>query len=87
VVIGVSKDKPEAQAKFKEKYELPFPLLADVDTIVMQAYGVWKEKNMYGKRSMGCERTTFVIDEAGKIAGVWPKVKVDGHAVDVLANL
>lgn len=85
--MGVSKDKPEAQAKFRKKYELPFPLLADADTKVMQAYGVWQEKNMYGKITMGCVRTTFVIDESGKIAGIWPKVKVDGHAADVLAKL
>ncbi len=83
----MSKDKPEAQAKFKKKYELPFPLLADTETKVMQAYGVWKEKNMYGKITMGCVRTTFVIDEAGKIAGIWSKVKVDGHAADVLDQL
>jgi peroxiredoxin Q/BCP len=87
VVLGISPDKPATQAKFKEKYHLPFPLLSDPDHKVAQAYGVWKAKTMYGKKTMGIERTTFVIDEEGKIAKIFPKVKVDGHAAEVLAAL
>jgi peroxiredoxin Q/BCP len=87
VVLGISPDKPATQAKFKEKYQLPFPLLSDPDHKVAQAYGVWKAKTMYGKKTMGIERTTFVIDEEGKIAKIFPKVKVDGHAAEVLAAL
>ena len=86
-MVGISPDPPKAQAAFKEKYGLPFPLLCDVDKTVAQAYGVWKEKNMYGKKVMGIERTTFVIDETGKIAKVFPKVKPEGHAAEVLAVL
>jgi peroxiredoxin Q/BCP len=86
-VVGISPDTPSAQAKFKEKYSLPFPLLCDVDKKVAEAYGVLKEKNMYGKISLGIERTTFVIDGAGKIQKIFPKVKVDGHAEEVLAAL
>ena len=87
VVLGISPDTPKAQASFKEKEGLPFRLLCDVDKKVAQAYGVWKEKNMYGKKVMGIERTTFVIDEKGKIAKIFPKVKPDGHAAEVLAAL
>ena len=86
-VVGVSPDTPEAQAKFKKKYDLPFQLLCDVEHSMAQDYGVWKEKNMYGKKSMGIERTTFVIDANGKIAKIFPKVKVEGHAAEVLAAL
>jgi len=86
-VIGVSPDEPERQAKFKEKYELPFKLLSDVDHKMAQDFGVWKEKNMYGKKVMGIERTTFVIDAKGKIKKIFLKVKVDGHAAEVLAAL
>ena len=86
-VVGISPDEVEAQEKFKTKYSLPFPLLADVGHKVAEAYGVWKEKNMYGKKSMGIERTTFVIDAAGKIKKIFPKVKVEGHADEVLAAL
>jgi peroxiredoxin Q/BCP len=87
VVLGISPDTPKAQAGFKEKQNLPFPLLCDVDNTVAQAYGVWKEKNMYGKKVMGVERTTFVIDEKGRIAKIFPKVKPVGHAAEVLAAL
>ena len=66
-MVGVSPDKPAAQAKFKQTYDLPFPLLADAEKAAAQAYGVWKEKNMYGKKVMGIERTTFVIGPDGKI--------------------
>ena len=86
-VVGVSPDSPSAQAKFKEKYSLPFTLLCDEDKKVADAYGVLKEKNMYGKIVLGIERTTFLIDSAGKIQKIFPKVKADGHAEEVLAAL
>jgi peroxiredoxin Q/BCP len=87
VVLGISPDTPKAQTGFKEKQGLNYPLLCDVDKTVAKAYGVWKEKNMYGKKVMGIERTTFIIDEAGKIAKIFPKVKPAGHAAEVLAAL
>ena len=86
-VIGVSPDTPAAQAKFKEKFDLIFPLLCDVERGMATDYGVLKEKNMYGKKVMGIERTTFLIDEAGKIQKIFPKVKPDGHAEEVLYEL
>jgi peroxiredoxin Q/BCP len=85
VVLGISKDTPKAQTGFKEKQHLPFTLLCDVDHKAVQDYGVWKEKNMYGKKVMGIERTTFVIDEQGKIQKIFSKVKPEGHAGQVLA--
>ena len=85
VVIGISKDKPAKQAKFRAKYGLTCLLGADDESDVCEQFGVWKEKSMYGKTYMGIQRASFVMDEAGKIAAVWPKVKVDGHAQDVLA--
>ena len=78
---------PSAQAKFKEKYDLPFTLLADEDKAAAEAYGVWKEKNMYGKKVMGIERTTFVIGADGKIEKIYDKVKAQGHAAAVLEDL
>jgi peroxiredoxin Q/BCP len=87
VVIGVSPDTPAKQAKFKAKYGLPFPLLADEEKAAAQAYGVWKEKNMYGKKSMGIERTTFIIGADGRIEKIYAKVKAQGHAAKVLENL
>jgi peroxiredoxin Q/BCP len=87
VVLGISADTPEKQKKFKEKYDLPYTLLADTDKKVCTAYGVMKEKSMYGKKFMGIERTTFVIDGNGKIARIFSKVKPEGHAEDVLASL
>jgi peroxiredoxin Q/BCP len=84
VILGISPDDSKSHAKFAEKFALPFPLLADVDHKVAEAYGVWKEKMNYGKTYMGIERTTFVIDKAGKIAKVFPKVKVDDHSDKVL---
>ncbi len=75
------------QALFKKKYDLPFPLLCDPDHKMAEAYEVWKEKNLYGKTVMGIERTTFIIDAAGKIKKIFPKVKVEGHAEQVLAAL
>ncbi len=86
-VIGISPDEPGAQAKFKSKFELTFPLLADTEKSAARAYGVWVEKNMYGKKSMGIERSTFVIGEDGKILKVYRKVKADGHAEQVLADI
>ena len=86
-MIGISKDSVAAQAKFKAKYELPFTLLSDPDGAVCNAYDVIKDKSMYGKIFKGIERTTFVIDEQGKIAKIYPKVKVDGHAHAVLEDL
>ncbi|HZS51375.1 MAG TPA: thioredoxin-dependent thiol peroxidase [Bryobacterales bacterium] len=80
VVLGVSVDSAASHAKFKSKYGLPFPLISDEDHKIVEAYGVWKEKSMYGKKYMGTERTTFLIDEKGKIARIYEKVKVDGHA-------
>jgi peroxiredoxin Q/BCP len=87
VVLGVSTDTVESHEKFVEKYELPFPLLADEDHTVAETYGVWVEKNLYGKKSMGIARTTFLIDKTGKIAAIWPKVKVDGHIREVIKQL
>jgi peroxiredoxin Q/BCP len=86
-VIGVSPDKPSAQAKFKEKYDLPFTLLADEEKAAAQAYGVYQEKNMYGKKVMGIVRTTFVIGPDGRIEKIYNKVKAQGHAAEVLAGL
>jgi peroxiredoxin Q/BCP len=85
VIVGVSPDATKAQAKFKDKFDLPFTLLADTEHRAAEAYGVWKEKSMYGKKYMGIERTTFVIGADGKIKKIFPKVKVDGHAEEVLA--
>jgi len=86
-VVGVSPDGPAAHKKFAEKYQLPFTLVADPDKEACQSYGVWKEKNMYGKKSMGVERTTFLIDSAGIVRKVFPRVKVDGHSDKVLEAL
>ena len=87
VVLGVSADSAESHKKFSAKYKLPFPLLSDESTEVLQKYGVWKEKSMYGKKFMGIERTTVLIDSEGKVAKLYPKVKVEGHAAEVLADL
>jgi peroxiredoxin Q/BCP len=84
-VLGISGDTPAAQLKFKQKYKLPFPLLADADKKVCNAFGVIKEKYMYGKKVMGIARTTFVIGPEGKITKVFENVKPDGHAEEVLA--
>lgn len=85
VIYGVSPDDLKSHGKFINKFSLPFHLLADTDHAIAEKYGVWVEKSMYGKKYMGIERTTFVIDSAGKIAKVFPKVKVDGHSDEVLA--
>lgn len=84
-VIGVSRDTVAKHDKFKAKYELPFTLGSDERGAVTEAYGVWVEKTMYGRKSMGIERSTFLIDGNGVIRGVWRKVKVPGHVEDVLA--
>ena len=87
VVIGVSRDSVESHRQFAEKYKLPFILLSDPELRAIQAYGVWQEKKLYGKSSMGVVRTTFIIDESGMITEVMPKVKPDTNAADVLALL
>ena len=87
MIVGLSPDKPEAQEKFATKYGLPYAFAADPDHAIAEAYGVWKEKSMYGRTYMGIERSTFVVDAQGKIASVWRKVKVVGHAEEVLGSL
>ena len=87
VIIGVSKDSVEKHNKFKSKYCLPFTLASDENSTVCEAYGTWVEKNMYGKKYMGVQRDTFLINKKGKVVKVWRKVKVDGHVDDVLGEL
>ena len=84
VVLGISRDTPKAQKKFQEKYDLPYPLLADVDEKVCNQFDVLKEKNMYGKKVMGIERTTFLIGPDQRLLKIFPKVKPEGHAEEVL---
>ncbi|MEX0613483.1 MAG: thioredoxin-dependent thiol peroxidase [Pirellulales bacterium] len=89
-VLGISADSIESHQKFRDKHDLNFPLLADVDHTVAEKYGAWREKNLYGKKSMGIQRSTFLIDADGKVAKVWKAVKVDGHdqqVLDALAKL
>lgn len=86
-IIGISTDSVESHKKFAEKYKLPFNLLSDEKKEVVEKYGVWKEKNMYGKKYMGIERTTFIIDPSGKIRNIFPKVKVDDHNKEVMEAL
>jgi peroxiredoxin Q/BCP len=87
VVLGISRDTVKAQKKFKEKYDLPYTLLADPDEVVCNQFGVMKDKNMYGKKVRGIERTTFVIGPDQKLLKIFPKVKPEGHAEEVLAAL
>jgi peroxiredoxin Q/BCP len=87
VLLGISPDTPKAQKKFQDKFQLPFTLLADADKKVAIAFDVLKEKNMYGKKVMGVVRTTFIIGPDGKIQRIFPKVKPEGHAAEVLAYL
>jgi len=87
VILGISADPIESHLKFQAKHKLPFELLSDPEAATSKAYGVWKQKNLYGKKFLGIERTTFVIDKTGRIAQIYPKVKVDGHVADVLAFL
>jgi peroxiredoxin Q/BCP len=86
-VVGVSPDDVKSHKKFADKYELPFTLVADPDQAICQQYGVWQEKTMYGRTSMGVVRTTFVIDAEGVVRQVFPRVKVDGHSDAVLETL
>ena len=83
----MSKDSIKSHKKFSDKLELPFVLLADTELAMNQDFGVWKEKKMYGKTFMGTERTTFLLDEEGTILRIWPKVKAEGHAEEVLEAL
>lgn len=87
VVIGVSPDDTKSHNKFKDKYELPFTLLSDETKTMLNDYGVWQEKSMYGRKYMGVVRTTFIIDEKGKIEKIYEKVKVPGHIDEILQQL
>lgn len=87
VVLGISPDSPSSHQKFIAKYQLPFPLLSDPDHTIAEKYGVWQEKTLYGKTTKGIVRTTFIIDSTGKVRKVFPKVKVQGHAEEVIAAL
>jgi peroxiredoxin Q/BCP len=89
-VVGVSKDSVESHCKFRDKHKLKVPLLSDPDGKVIEAYGAWGEKNMYGKKSLGIIRTTVIVDPDGKVAKIFPKVRVDGHVdkvLDAIADL
>ena len=87
VVLGVSKDSVKSHDKFVEKFDLPFLLLADEDAAIAKAYGVWGQKTFMGRKFMGMHRVTFLIDEKGRIKKVWPEVKLEAHAAEVLAAL
>jgi thioredoxin-dependent peroxiredoxin len=84
-IVGISKDSVRAHDKFKQKYALPFTLASDESGEVCEKYGVWVQKSMYGRKYMGIERTTVLIDGKGVVRGLWPKVKIDGHVDEVLA--
>lgn len=84
IILGISGDDQAAQAKFAQKYQLSYRLLSDTDHAVAQAYGAWVEKNNYGKKSMGIQRSTFVIDPEGRLAALFPKVSIEGHVQQVL---
>jgi peroxiredoxin Q/BCP len=87
VILGVSPDSVKSHKKFSEKYKLKFDVLSDEEKKIVEKYGVWKEKSMYGRKYMGVERTTFIIDKKGKIKKIFSKVKVDGHNKEVLEAL
>jgi peroxiredoxin Q/BCP len=87
VIIGISKDNATSHKKFKDKYCLPFPLASDLDGKVCEAYGVWVEKSMYGKKYMGIQRSTFIIDQKGSIKKIWRNVSVTNHAQEVLETI
>ena len=87
VVLGISADPPTKHVKFRDKFELPFPLLADEDHATCEKYGVWGEKQLYGRTFLGIRRTTFLIDPEGKIAAVWENVRVKGHVEAILEKL
>ena len=84
-IVGISKDSPKRHMKFSAKYELEFPLVSDIDGSVCEAFGAWAEKSLYGRKYMGIDRSTFLIASDGRIARIWRKVKVKGHAAEVLA--
>lgn len=89
-LFGISTDSAESHVKFRDKFDLPFPLLVDENHAMSEKYGAWREKNNFGKKSMGIQRCTYVLDAAGKVAKVWKRVKVDGHdqqVLDVLTDL
>ena len=86
-VIGVSKDSQKSHIKFRDKFDLKFTLLSDEEIKIIPKYGIWKEKSMYGRKYMGVERSTFIIDEKGKIEKIFPKVKVNGHVDEILKYL
>jgi thioredoxin-dependent peroxiredoxin len=86
-IVGVSIDSEKSHKSFAQKYDLPFTLLADADKSLVQAYGVWGEKSLYGKKYMGANRVTYLIDESGRVAAVFPKVKPERHAEELLAML
>lgn len=86
-VLGISPDSVESHVKFRDKFTLNFPLLADPDHAVAEKYGAWREKNMYGKKSMGIQRSTYLIDADGNVAKVWQRVQVDGHDDEVIEAL
>lgn len=85
MVMGVSPDSVESHRKFKKKYELPYRLLADEGHALAEAFGIWKEKSMYGRKYMGVERTTVIIDRKGRVAKIFPKVQIPGHVAEVVA--
>ncbi len=87
MVLGVSPDSVKSHQKFRDKFDLPFPLISDEAKDVAQAYGVWREKKMYGKTRMGIVRSTFIIDGEGKILKAYDSVKVNGHVEDVIASI
>ena len=86
-VVGISTDDEKSHRKFADKFSLPFPLLADPDKKIVSDYGVWGEKSLYGRKYMGTNRVTYLIDAKGRIAGVWSKVKPDGHADQILGAI
>ena len=87
LVVGVSADKPASHVKFAAKYELPFTLLSDPGHQVLEAYGVWGEKKLYGRVFLGITRSTYLIDAEGRVQAIWPKVSPEGHAAEILAAL
>lgn len=86
-VFGISPDSIESHQQFRDKFDLNFPLLADVDHQVAEQFGAWREKNSYGKKSLGIQRSTFLIDAEGRVAKVWKRVDVDGHELEVIEAL
>lgn len=87
IIVGISRDKPETQKKWADKYKLPFPLLSDPEHETHEKYGAWGKKTMYGKKVVGVKRTTVVIDSGGKVSKIYRNVKAKGHAAKVLKDL